>query len=182
MKTLDTSNLISITLYRSSMFGAPSNTITKSLMVGYGVPLVIVLIMGIGIHMIFFNQNYNLFQTSRALHQRPLPPHPTKVWCGVSLIFPVSLIISIYLYFSGRCLFYGKLDKFVWFLGNFINLKYESSMYSVTGPILIMLMINTFMFFYIAVTIFRQQMWGNSGRHCDCLGAELFDNICIYLK
>merc|ERR550519_920670 len=32
---------------RSSMFGGPSNTITKSVMVGYGVPLVIVLIMGI---------------------------------------------------------------------------------------------------------------------------------------
>ena len=34
--------------FRAHMFGQPSNTITRSLMVGYGVPLAIVLIMGIG--------------------------------------------------------------------------------------------------------------------------------------
>ena len=35
-------------------------------------------------------------------------------------------------------------------------------MSSLSGPILVMLMINTFMFSYIAVMVFRQQRWDKS--------------------
>ena len=41
--------------FRSSMFGAPSNNITKILMVGYGLPLLIVIIMGIGNELVILN-------------------------------------------------------------------------------------------------------------------------------
>ena len=42
------------TSFRSSMFGKPSNTIRRSLMVGYGVPFAIVVLMGIGNELIIF--------------------------------------------------------------------------------------------------------------------------------
>ena len=37
------------------MFGKPSNTIARSMLVGYGVPLAIVLLMGIGNELVIFN-------------------------------------------------------------------------------------------------------------------------------
>jgi len=65
------------------------------------------------------------------------------------------------------CLFYGKVDKFLWFY----------------GPILLMLMINSFMFCYISFTIFRNsriQTGVNQTKSGD--GKELLDKGCLYLR
>ena len=53
---------------------------------------------------------------------------------------PFSRYLFVYL---RSCLFYGKVDKFLWFY----------------GPILLMLMINSFMFCYISFTIFRFEIF-----------------------
>ena len=52
----------SFPLFRTIQFRNPSSTIGRSLMVGYGVPFAIVLIMGIGNELIIINfQNLNSF-------------------------------------------------------------------------------------------------------------------------
>jgi len=78
------------------------------------------------------------------------PCHPIKPKFGV----------------DGMCLFYGKLDKFVWLL----------------GPILVMLMINTFMFSYIAVMVFRQQRKMTASKHGGSIRGELLDKMVLYLR
>ena len=66
------------------MSGAPSNTIKKSLMVGYGVPLVIVLIMGIGNGLVIFKTKplkFEYFKTVELSIEDPC--HPIKPKFGV---------------------------------------------------------------------------------------------------
>jgi len=88
----------------------------------------------------------------------------------------VTLLVELYAPFCASyrpkfghrsCLFYGKLDKFLWFY----------------GPILIMLMINSIMFCYISFTICMNSMIMSSGNPCKGgYGKELMDKGCLYLR
>merc|ERR1712080_654468 len=64
------------------------------------------------------------------------------------------------------CLFYGKLDKFVWLY----------------LPILVLLIINTFMFVYITINVLmnRKNESKQSGKQGGRL--ERIDHICLYLR
>merc|ERR1719300_1453585 len=108
------------------------DTITRSLMVGYGVPAVIVCTMAI--------VEFSIEEEC----------HDLKPKFGV----------------DGECLFHGQLDKMVWLL----------------GPILIMLIVNTFMFFYISIMVFLRQRKMTASRSGKSMREELLDKMILYLR
>ena len=63
--------------------------------------------------------------------------------------------------FSRGCLFYGKLDKLLWLY----------------GPILVMLVVNTFIFMYVVLSIYRT----NSGS-IEARGKERMDRMLIFIR
>eukprot|EP00092_Neocalanus_flemingeri_P013361 GFUD01014405.1.p1 GENE.GFUD01014405.1~~GFUD01014405.1.p1 ORF type:complete len:735 (+),score=104.42 GFUD01014405.1:71-2275(+) len=88
----------------------------------------------------------------------------------------ITLLVELYAPFCSpyrpkfghrSCLFYGKLDKFLWFY----------------GPILLMLMINSCMFCYISFTICKNSMFVAGGNQTKGgFGKELMDKGCLYLR
>jgi len=64
------------------------------------------------------------------------------------------------------CLFYGKLDKFLWLY----------------GPILMMLLLNTGMFIYITINVIKTQRESVSESSKTGKRGEKLDKICLYLR
>ena len=60
----------------------------------------------------------------------------------------IVCLLDLTFLFSGKCLFYGPVDKFTWLLGNQIQPQGILDDYRIyiSGPILVMLLINTYMF------------------------------------
>jgi len=110
--------------------GHNSNSILKQILVGYGVPLLIVVLTLIV-----------ELSAPRCASYNPRFGHKS-------------------------CLFFGKLDKFLWLY----------------GPILLMLVINTVMFIYITINVVKNQKTGATDSMKTGSRKEKLDKICLYLR
>jgi len=126
--------------------------------------------------------SYNIFNKIHGMKVMRIGQRPDFLWKKMLIGYGIPATISLATFIvevtaprcaeirpkfgHKSCLFYGKLDKFVWLY----------------LPILVLLIINTFMFVYITINVLmnRKNESKQSGKQGGRL--ERIDHICLYLR